>query len=132
MVYNTEQRAALLSFLEAHPDTIFSAKEIAAALADKHISRSAVYRNVSELESEGKIRRMSKSGSRESFYQFFDVQSCKNCIHLSCTKCGRLFHLEAAQAEKLAGEVASSAGFTIDKGESTLYGICRLCCSRET
>lgn len=127
MTYNTEQRTALLSFLSDNPDKTFSAKEIAQALAGKNISKSSVYRNLSELESEGKIKRVSKAGSHESFYQFFDNTACKNHIHLSCTKCGKIFHLESEQTEKLVSEVEAADGFEINKGETTLYGVCKNC-----
>lgn len=127
MTYNTEQRSALLSFLTENPDKTFSAKEIAQALAGKNISKSSVYRNLSELESEQKIKRVTKSGSKESFYQFYDNSECKNHIHLSCTKCGKIFHLESAQTEKLVSEVEATDGFEISRGETTLYGTCREC-----
>ena len=127
MTYNTEQRSALLSFLTENPDKTFSAKEIALALAGKNISKSSVYRNLSELESEQKIKRVTKAGSKESFYQFYDNSECKNHIHLSCTKCGKIFHLESAQTEKLVSEVEATDGFEISRGETTLYGTCREC-----
>ena len=61
MTYNTEQRTALLSFLTENPDKTFSAKQIAEALAGKNISKSSVYRNIAELESEQKIKRVTKA-----------------------------------------------------------------------
>ena len=127
MTYNTEQRAALLAFLNENSDKTFSAKEIALALKGKSISKSSVYRNLAELEAERKIKRVTKAGSKESFYQFFDNSSCKNHIHLSCTKCGKIFHLESEQTERLVSEVEAADGFEISRGETTLYGICKDC-----
>lgn len=127
MVYSTEQRNTLFSFLRNNPDKMFSAKQIEAELEGKNISRSAVYRNLAELEADEKIRRCSKSGSREVFYQYFDTQSCKNHIHLSCTKCGKIFHLETNVAEKLVLDLEKNEGFEINKSESTLYGTCKEC-----
>lgn len=131
MVYSTEQRSALLAFLSENPDTVFSARQIEAALSDKNISRSAVYRNLAELESDGKIRRCSKSGSRETFYQFYDLQLCKNHIHLSCTKCGKIFHMENAVADEIVNDVEATEGFEISKGETTLYGTCKSCSEKQ-
>ena len=127
MTYNTEQRTSLLSFLTENPDKTFSAKEIAQALAGKNISKSSVYRNLAELEAEQKIKRVTKTGSKESFYQFFDNSECKNHIHLSCTKCGKIFHLESEQTEKLVNEVELADGFEISRSETTLYGVCKDC-----
>ena len=127
MTYNTEQRSVLLSFLTENPDKTFSAKEIAQALAGKNISKSSVYRNLAELEAEQKIKRVTKAGSKESFYQFYDNSECKNHIHLSCTKCGKIFHLESEQTEKLVNEVEQADGFEISRAETTLYGVCKDC-----
>lgn len=127
MTYKTEQRNLLLNFLQTTPDTMFSAQEIAQALQNKKISRSAVYRNLAELESEGKIKRVTKEGSRQSYYQYYDLQACRNHIHMSCTNCGKIFHMENQLADNLMKTLESSEGFEIDKGKTTLYGLCKEC-----
>lgn len=127
MTYNTEQRTALLTFLTDNPDKTFCAKEIALALAGKNISKSSVYRNLAELEAEQKIKRVTRPGTKEAYYQFYDNSECKNHIHLSCTKCGKIFHLESEQTEKLVNEVEEADGFEISRGETTLYGVCKDC-----
>lgn len=127
MTYKTEQRNLLLNFLMQNPDKMFSEKQIETALSNQNISRSAVYRNLAELENENKIRRISVSGSREVFYQFYDIQSCKNHIHLSCKKCGKIFHMENQLADSFINQINSSQGFEINKAETTLYGLCSLC-----
>ena len=62
--YMTKQRKALLAFLSEHADEELTAKQLETALSGEGISISAVYRNLSDLEKEGKIRRVSKSGTR--------------------------------------------------------------------
>ena len=74
--YSTRQRKVLLSYLSQHPDELLSARQIEDALADKKISLSAVYRNLAQLETEEKVRRSSKIGTREVYYQYLDL-SCK-------------------------------------------------------
>ena len=52
------------------------------------------------LETEEKVRRSSKSGTREVYYQYLDAESCKGALHMSCIKCGKTFHMiEPAAAE---------------------------------
>ena len=125
--YSTERSNSVLTFLSSNPDVMFSAKQIEEALSDKEISKSAIYRNLAELEVEEKIRRCTKPGSRETFYQFYDLQTCRNHIHLSCTKCGKIFHMEEDSAKKLAAALAQFEGFEINKAESTLKGLCKEC-----
>jgi len=127
MIYNTEQRNLLLSFLQNTPDTMFTAGQIAQALAHSKISRSAVYRNLAALEQEGKIKRCSKENSREAYYQYFDTQACRNHIHLSCTECGKIFHMENQVAQLLIQNLEATEGFEITKEKTTLYGVCKDC-----
>ncbi|MBQ2634963.1 MAG: transcriptional repressor [Oscillospiraceae bacterium] len=125
--YMTRQRKALLGCLCAHPDEQLSAQEIADALAGEEISLSAVYRNLSELEAEGKVRRSGRAGSREVYYQYIDADGCRGCLHLSCRSCGRTYHMSRDGARQLLEAVQQAEGFAVDKGETVLYGVCQRC-----
>ena len=113
--YSTRQRKVLLAYLSQHPDELLSARQIADALADKKISLSAVYRNLAQLETEEKVRRSSKSGTREVYYQYLDAESCKGALHMSCIKCGKTFHMADGNAALLAKHLAQSEQFMLDR-----------------
>lgn len=125
--YATRQRKALLTFLYAHPDESFSARQIADALAPEGVSLSAVYRNLSALEAQGMIRRTSKNGGHEVFYRFTQADACKAHLHLSCSRCGRTFHMDVPATDSLVEQVAESAGFQVDRSSTVLYGVCGAC-----
>lgn len=125
--YMTKQRKAMLSFLSLHADETLSAKQLEAALSSEGVSISAVYRNLAELEKEGKVRRVNQSGSREVFYQYTDGAHCKECLHLSCEKCGKTYHMNSEVAQMLVQNLAQSDEFAIDKASTVLYGVCRDC-----
>ncbi len=125
--YMTKQRKILLEFLEKHADEELSARKIEDELCGSGVSISAVYRNLSDLEKEGKIRRISKSGTREVHYLYTDSHGCRDCLHLSCKKCGRTYHMDTDGAEKLIKILAQSDDFTIDKSDTVLYGVCGKC-----
>lgn len=129
--YQTKQRKTLVDFLSCHPDEALSAKQITAALADEKISLSAVYRNLTALEDAGLLKRMSKAGTREIYYQYLNVPTCKDCLHLSCTQCGRTFHMKADLADVLIDNLAQKESFMLDKSDTILYGICQHCQHRE-
>ncbi len=124
--YNTRQRKILLDYLTEHVDETLSAKQIADGLKNDGISLSAVYRNLSSLEDEGLVKRTSKTGSREVFFQYTAAPECRECLHMSCKKCGKIFHMHSKEAEQLV-KLAQKDGFTVDKSETVLYGICGLC-----
>lgn len=125
--YMTKQRKALLAFLSAHADEELSARQLETALSDVGVSISAVYRNLSDLEKEGKIRRVSKSGVREVLYQYIDSDVCRGFLHLSCEKCGKTYHMNMRGTEMLMNSVEQSDKFFINKANTVLYGVCKDC-----
>lgn len=125
--YHTRQRKILLAYLGEHPDELLSVRQIAQALQDEKISLSAVYRNLSQLEEEEKIRRSTKRGVQESLYQYIDVDGCKGMLHMICMKCGRAFHMADDNAALFAKHLALREKFVLDTRETILYGICSTC-----
>ena len=125
--YATRQRKALLQYLHSHADEQLTARQSGEALSGEEISASAVYRNLAALEEAGQVRRLSKSGAREIFFQYAGAEHCRDCLHLSCKKCGKTIHMDADEAERLIQSVAICDKFKIDKTDTVLYGVCGEC-----
>lgn len=125
--YNTRQRKVLLDYLMCHKDMQISAKMIAEALKDENISISAVYRNLAALETDGKIKRHTKDGSREVYYRFVDDDDCRSCLHLSCKECGKTYHMQTNDANMLIERIAQTENFEIDRAKTVIYGMCVDC-----
>ena len=123
--YMTQPRKRLLTYLKDHRDETFSAKQISDKLSE--VSVSAVYRNLSALEQDGAVRRVSKAGSREVFYQYLAAEECRSHLHLSCKKCGKTFHMDAEETEDLVERIAALDKFALDRSETVLYGVCEAC-----
>lgn len=128
--YSTKQRKSLLAYLSAHPDELLSARQIADALQHEKISLSAVYRNLSELEAEEKVRRCAKSGTREVFYQYIAADACRGALHMTCIQCEKTFHMADENAALLVKHLAQSEKFTLDMADTVLYGTCGACRER--
>ena len=124
--YITKQRKILLEYLSRHIDENLSAGQIAEALSDT-VSQSAVYRNLGDMESEGRLHRVMGGGSREVIYRYSGSRSCSESLHLSCKKCGKTVHMQKQTADELIDSVALNEAFTIDKGETVIYGVCAAC-----
>jgi Fur family ferric uptake transcriptional regulator len=124
--YITKQRKILTEYLSEHPDESLSANQIAEALESK-ISKSAVYRNLADMEAEGKVRKTAQGSGREVYYQYTDNEHCRGHLHMSCKKCGKTYHMEDSIAELLVEGLSEKENFSIDKSETVLYGICGEC-----
>ena len=123
--YMTRPRKRLITYLHSHADETLTAGQISQDLPE--ISVSAVYRNLSALEQDGTVRRVAKAGSREVFYQYMKAEECRDHLHLSCKKCGKTFHMDEAETEALLDSIARLDGFTVDRGDTVLYGVCERC-----
>ena len=125
--YATRQRASLVEYLQSHADENLSAGQIAQALASKGISRSAVYRNLSALEEDGLVKRDTKSGSKSVYYRYLGAEACREHLHLSCSKCGKTYHLDVSTTNRLVDSVAQGSDFAVDSASTVLYGVCGNC-----
>ncbi len=129
--YVTKQRGTLLEYLNQHPDELLSTKQIAEGLCKENISVSAVYRNLADLEAEGKVRRYAQNGSREVYFQFIDSKTCKGHMHMHCICCGRTFHLDDDVAENLQKSLWQKETFRLEINDCILSGVCKECIEKE-
>ncbi len=125
--YRTKQRGILLAYLKAHPDESLTAADIARALSAEAISVSAVYRNLAALEEEGKVRRVTRGSSRETYYQYTDSEECRSQLHLLCKSCGATYHMDKDDADQLIRLLSSHEQFQVDTVDTVLYGTCEAC-----
>ena len=129
--YSTKQRKSLLDYLQQHADEQMTARQIVSALSEDEISPSAVYRNLSALEDAGQIRRVTRPGTRDALYQYAAAAHCRDCLHLTCRKCGKTSHMDSAEAERLIDSVAVCDSFAIDRASTVIYGVCKDCQKEE-
>ncbi len=130
--YKTGQRKLLLDFFTAHGGEAFSVDGILAALpAEARVSRSAVYRNVDRMAREGLLRKTLAADGSRTLYQAVDCGEKCERIHLQCEKCGRVFHMEDAEAEARLRDALGRSGFKLDEHASLLSGTCRACGEEE-
>ena len=125
--YSTRQRTLLREYLAARSDEEMTAREIASALETQGISKSAVYRNLADLEEEGLLKRRTLQGSREIHYRYLGKGSCAEALHLSCKVCGRTIHMSSQETEFFVRTIAANDRFFLDRHETVLYGTCRNC-----
>jgi len=130
--YMTVRRKKLWDFLCNNPDRQFTAKQIMEAIPDANISLSAIYRNLSYLEEKGLINRMAHEKSNEMCYQVVHVEGCENSIHMVCSQCGSISHMDALEADHMVGEIRIRDGFAVNRGKTMIYGTCRQCQEHKT
>ncbi len=130
--YETKQRRILLDYLNAHPDRGFSVEELFDGLSMEHAAdivpgKSTIYRLIARLVSEGLVKRFAVGQGRQFAYQIIACAACDAHLHLKCTACGGLYHMDHAVSEQIMREVLSRSDFSLDEKETVLFGVCKGC-----
>ena len=128
--YQTKPRRQLLSFLAEQPECSYTAEELADALAARHGTeapgKSTVYRLVAKLVREEQLKRFEPEGSRRSYYQIIGCTGHDH-LHLKCTDCGRLIHMEESASAHLLRDILQENGFSVDEHKTVIFGRCNEC-----
>ena len=125
MTYNTETREKIIEFLKMNKES-FSAEEIYSALSESGASKSTVFRQLARLSQEAEIKRIASESSRSVRYQYVDREHCGSHLHLKCSSCGKLVHLDNDVTEFFEKSIKSSKRFSIDTG-AFIPGLCDTC-----
>ena len=126
MRYATKQRKRLLEILESHSDETLTVEQLCSLIAPASVSRSAIYRNLSDLESEGLVKRITLPLPQKTGFRYIGASECKEHLHLECARCGKTFHLPLPASNELIDNVMRDAGFEVDR-TTVLTGVCHDC-----
>lgn len=134
--YETKQRRILLDYLNAHPDRGFSVEELYDGLLSEQAleaipGKSTIYRLIARLVQENLVKRFAVGNGRTFAYQIVACEACDSHLHLKCTECGYLYHMDHAISEQIMREVLSRSDFSLDEKETVLFGICKDCKLRQ-
>ncbi len=124
--YNTHQRKALIDFLQAHSKEAFTVEEIVEKMSGGGISQSTAYRLMTKLVEEGLVHRSVKGNSRSFIYQYINSEKCDGHLHMKCTDCGKVYHLDSGITALIQNDIKASTHFEIDS-HTMLLGKCGNC-----
>lgn len=129
--YRTEQKKAIIELLKENRERSYTAEEIVNELRERSGERapgkSTVYRLLPRLAESGKIIKESAPEGRGHTYRAVCEGECRGHIHMKCTRCGGLFHLDGRMSHELLSLTKKREGFTIDLRETVLFGVCQRC-----
>lgn len=127
--YNTKSRKYIMEFLQSNSATTVAVSNILEYLSSKGISVNftTVYRYLNKLANERKIIKITDESGKAVFQFVGNKNSCSEHIHIKCTHCGKLEHIECDFMEHIKKHLYEGHGFTIKCDGSILYGICADC-----
>ncbi len=123
-IRNTKQRDAILAELKSRKDHP-TAEKLYLDLKKQlpSLSLSTVYRNLSFLESQGEILKLTGENS-----EFYDGNPLLH-YHLTCRNCGRVIDLELKYEEKIQFTPLNFDG-KIEGFSLMFFGLCHDCAAK--
>jgi len=130
--YMTEQKKVLFDFLRENCEHAYSVEEIVYKLREtgKDLPKSTVYRLISRLVEDGKVKRMSRGNTRTFVYQIIAGELCHSHLHLKCMSCGKIIHMGEAISSEMLGAIKKSNNFSVSESETIILGQCESCVSK--
>jgi Fur family ferric uptake transcriptional regulator len=121
----TPQRRLLLKVLaQAQGDHVTAAELLDRCRAqDPETTPSTVYRTLDVLEEMGLVRHAHGADGREEFH----VLPEREHGHLTCTKCGQTWEIDADEAQALTTTLSSKRGFEVELSHLAVVGVCSGC-----
>lgn len=128
MAYHTAQKEYLTEFLRTHADQAFTVEELNRRMQGEHApGKSTLYRLLPQLVEEGTVKRFVKDGSHKAMYQAVTCRQREAHLHLKCTDCGKLLHLDNDASTVVLRNVLRNSHFAIDEQQTVLFGKCGAC-----
>lgn len=128
--YNTKTRQAILAYLMKQSDTTVSVADIETHLKEDGITvnTTTIYRYLDKLCNEHVVMKYPDLKSDKAIFQFAgEHQHCTNHLHLKCTNCGKIIHLDCDFMEQLKEHLYLDHGFLLQCNGDMLHGICQDC-----
>ena len=128
--YKTKQKEILLAYLRETGDTPQSVEAVVQALhaRGQTLGQSTVYRLIKKLCDEGALKCFTED--KRFLYQLVGGDDCHHHLHLKCTECGRILHMDHAQSERLIENIYGENGFAVSEEATTLFGRCGNCSAK--
>lgn len=129
--YTTVSHTMILKYLMENHDKLVTVNDIDAFLRKEgvEVNITTIYRFLNKLSDGGEVMKYVASKGDMSSFQYVDNNShhCHEHLHLHCTKCGRIIHLECDFMNEISHHIMAHHGFALQCESSVLYGICREC-----
>ena len=128
--YKTAARTHITEYLRQNSDRSVSAHDIMDSLSSNamDVNISTVYRYLGRLCDEGVVHKYSSDSGEQARFQYTGPSAdCDRHLHMQCSRCGRMIHLDCEFMNEITEHILEHHGFEITCRGSVLYGICEKC-----
>lgn len=129
--YNTRHKRDMMAFLTGNTMKHYTLDDLTRAMHEEGIDagKTTVYRFVEGLAEQGSLRKYSNENG--TYYQYIgDDKNCGSHLHLMCSECGALYHVDCKLVGELLSHIKDDHNFSLDARRTVLVGVCGDCGKR--
>lgn len=128
--YQTKSKQNILNFFQEHANQTATVSDLCQYLEDVNIptNKSTIYRCLDRLLEQGQITKYVSDDGKKAIYQYIGSnQNCQHHLHLKCTNCGRIIHLDCHFMDEIKNHILESHQFYLQCDSTIIYGQCKDC-----
>ncbi|MFQ9891940.1 MAG: Fur family transcriptional regulator [Emergencia sp.] len=128
--YRTTGRRKMLDYLMENRNSTVSAGDIGRHMKAQGcpVNITTIYRYLDKLEKDGNVIRYVSEKGENAVYQYVTAdRDCEEHLHLKCTLCGNISHLDCGFMSEIVDHMERDHGFTLQCKNSVIYGMCSNC-----
>jgi len=132
--YKTETKNRVLDYLKQKQGTALSVQDIMHNIHEcgHPVNITTIYRILDKLEDDDVVIRHSAENGKKALFQYIEpAAGCMHHLHVQCTSCGKIIHLDCGAVEKILEHIAQEHGMQIVCTASQLFGICKDCLKKK-
>lgn len=132
--YKTKVGEEILLYLASKKDIAVSVMDILNELERKNVKSNitTIYRQLEKLVIAKKVIIHSANDGKKGLYQYVaDEQECFLHLHIQCTECAKIIHLNCAESKEFTFHIEQEHGIILDFSKTMIYGLCSECATKK-
>ncbi|MDO5408825.1 MAG: transcriptional repressor [Lachnospiraceae bacterium] len=134
ITYRTKNREMMLAYLKANKDRTVYVSDIHDYMKEQgvNVNITTIYRFLDKLQEEHRILKYAvEKGESAGFQYVGEGHSCEAHLHIKCSECGRVVHLDCGFMDEIRSHLEQYHHFQLQCSGSSLFGICDECRQKE-
>lgn len=128
--YRTKNRDMMIAYMKENKDRTVYVSDIHQYMKSQgvNVNVTTIYRFLDKLQEESQVLKYAAEKGESAGFQYVgEGNSCEEHLHVKCSSCGKVAHLDCGFMEEIRRHLQSHHDFQLQCSGSSLFGLCDEC-----
>lgn len=128
--YRTKNRDMMIAYMKENKDRTVYVSDIHQYMKSQgvNVNVTTIYRFLDKLQEESRVLKYAAEKGESAGFQYVgEGNSCEEHLHVKCSSCGKIAHLDCAFMEEIRLHLQNHHNFQLQCSGSNLFGLCEEC-----